>query len=90
MQTEGPRTPYEVYCNRCRVSFALGTKRCIHCGDRPTRGRERPELLLPPLLEAPHELAGEEISRRGSRISPVSILWIVAALAVGLQRACAT
>ena len=29
------------------------------------------------------------ISRRGSRISPVSILWIVAAVAVGLQRACA-
>jgi hypothetical protein len=90
MQTEGPRTPFEVYCNRCRVSFAPGTKRCIHCGDRLARSRVQPELLLPPVLEAPQELPEEEISRRASRISPVSILWIVAALAVGLQRACAT
>ena len=90
MPTEGPRTPYEVYCNRCRVSFAGGTRRCIHCGDRLARSRIQPELLLPPALEAPQELAEEEISRRGSRISPISILWIVAALAVGLQRACAT
>ncbi len=89
MQTEDPRTPYEVYCNRCRVSFAPGTKRCIHCGDRLARSRVQPELMLPPVLEAPQELPEEEISRRGSRISPVSILWIVAALAVGLQRACA-
>jgi hypothetical protein len=41
-------------------------------------------------LEATQELAEEEISRRGSRFSPISILWIVAALAVGIQRACAT
>ncbi len=90
MQTEDPRTPYEVYCNRCRVSFAPGTKRCIHCGDRLARSRVQPELLLPPTLEATQELAEEEISRRGSRFSPISILWIVAALAVGIQRACAT
>ena len=90
MQTPGPRTPHEVYCNRCRVSFAPGTKRCIHCGDRLARSRVQPELLLPPPFEAPPELAEEEISRRGSRFSPISILWIVAALAVGIQRACAT
>ncbi len=90
MQTQGPRTPYEVYCNRCRVSFAPGTKRCIHCGDRLARSRVQLELPLPPPLEAPQELVEEEISRRGSRFSPISILWIVAALAVGIQRACAT
>ena len=88
MQTEGPRTPFEVYCSRCRVSFASGTKQCIHCGDRLARNRVQPELRLPPALEAPQELAEEGVSGRGSRISPVSILWIVAALAVGLQRAC--
>ncbi len=90
MQTQGPRTPYEVYCNRCRVSFAPGTKRCIHCGDRLARSRVQPELLIPPSLEASQELPEEEISRRRSRFSPISILWIVAALAVGIQRACAT
>ncbi len=90
MQTRGARTPYEVYCNRCRVSFAPGTKRCIHCGDRLARSRVQPELLLPPPLEETQELAEEEISRRGSRFSPISILWIVAALAVGIQRACAS
>ena len=90
MQTQGPRTPYEVYCNRCRVSFAPGTKRCIHCGDRLARSRVQPELLLPPPLEETQELVEEETSRRGSRFSPISILWIVAALAVGIQRACAS
>jgi hypothetical protein len=25
---------YEVRCLRCDCSFAPGTKRCVHCGDR--------------------------------------------------------
>ncbi len=90
MQTQGPRTPYEVYCHRCRVTFAPDTKRCVHCGDRLTRSRVQPELLLPPPLEASQGLPEEENSPRRSRFSPISILWIVAALAVGIQRACAT
>jgi len=27
-------TPYEVRCYRCQCSFAPGTKRCVHCGER--------------------------------------------------------
>lgn len=26
--------PYEVRCHACNVSFPIGTKSCIHCGDR--------------------------------------------------------
>jgi hypothetical protein len=29
-----PTTPYEVRCYRCRCSFAPGTPRCVHCGER--------------------------------------------------------
>jgi hypothetical protein len=29
-----PTTPYEVRCYRCRCSFAPGTRRCVHCGER--------------------------------------------------------
>jgi hypothetical protein len=29
-----PTTPYEVRCYRCQCSFAPGTKRCVHCGER--------------------------------------------------------
>jgi hypothetical protein len=25
---------YEVHCPRCRVTFPVGTKRCVHCGGR--------------------------------------------------------
>ncbi len=31
---EGPQTPYEVYCYHCRVTAAMGTSRCVHCGGR--------------------------------------------------------
>ena len=24
--------PYEVRCERCKTSFAVGTTRCVHCG----------------------------------------------------------
>jgi hypothetical protein len=90
MQPEGPQTPYEVYCNRCRVSFAAGTRRCVHCGSRldPTRGQ--PRLLMPPTLERHPDFEDEDVLPHRSRISPISILWIVAAVAVGIQRACAT
>jgi hypothetical protein len=27
---------FEVRCHHCDVSFPVGTKRCIHCGEKPT------------------------------------------------------
>jgi hypothetical protein len=41
-------------------------------------------------MEIPDELPDEEVSKRSSRISPISVLWIVAALGVAIQRACAS
>ena len=31
-RVEGARTPYEVYCFRCRVTFPIGSRQCLHCG----------------------------------------------------------
>ena len=31
-RVEGARTPYEVYCFRCRVTFPAEARRCLHCG----------------------------------------------------------
>ncbi len=39
---EGPQTPFEVYCANCKVTFPIGTRKCLHCGARvlpPDRGR---------------------------------------------------
>jgi len=33
-RTQGARTPYEVYCPRCRVTFPREARRCVHCGGR--------------------------------------------------------
>lgn len=36
---------YQVWCHSCKTSFARGTRRCIHCGERIGRAsREFPEL----------------------------------------------
>ena len=90
MQAEAPRTPYEIHCARCRVTFPVGTKRCLHCGGRLTRDRMPQNVVFPPALEMPGEFPDEEASRRSSRISPITVLWIVAALGVAIQRACAS
>ena len=103
MATEIPETPYEVYCSRCRVTAPVGTKLCLHCGGRISRQRGTQAVFLPSTLETGHGAreAGasphtaefppdEEIIARPRRLSPMSVVWIVAALAVALQRACAT
>ncbi len=91
MENQAP--PYEVRCERCRVSFPVGTRRCIHCGERIGRGR--------PLRAAPPRTAGappppppildemeEEVPSRGGFMSPVAILWIALILASAVYRAC--
>jgi len=40
---------YEVWCSRCQVSFPVGTKRCLHCGERTQK-----ERIVPHSVGAPH------------------------------------
>jgi hypothetical protein len=90
---EGPQTPYEVYCHNCRVTFPVGTQRCVHCG-RPQGGSARPGLagLVEPrnpgrpagLEENDAELAEANPLRRAGGIS----LWVLIALGAALARMC--
>jgi hypothetical protein len=34
MALELTTPPYEVRCEACKCSFAVGTKQCVHCGAR--------------------------------------------------------
>jgi hypothetical protein len=91
------QTPYEVYCDRCRVTFPVGTRRCVHCGDRIAARRPQRRALpvealgLPRIEEQPEEILVEEepMLRRSGIFSPTTLLWIVLGLGVALQRACA-
>jgi ribosomal protein L37E len=82
-------TSFEVYCDRCRVSLPVGTRRCIHCGGPTSRSRaERTPGRAPvPEPESVEPELDEEIGRRRF-VSPLTLVWIVL-IAVGyLVRAC--
>lgn len=95
MQQEA-RTPYEVFCPSCKVTFAVGTKRCVHCGARLTgrsgaRGfaRSHPSEALEPGFEPETVIVEEQTSGRSRLpISPVTLLWIVLIAGSVAQRAC--
>lgn len=78
---------FEVYCDRCRVTFPVGTRRCMHCGGPTTGSRAR----RPPGREPePEPLEAEPEAEIGPRrlVSPLTLVWIVL-IAVGyLVRAC--
>jgi hypothetical protein len=82
---EGAQTPYEVYCHHCRVTFALGTRRCIHCG-RPLSGPGRTLGVATDLLDVPAEVEAAEPTplRRFGGMS----LWVLLALGAALTRMC--
>lgn len=42
MSTQG--SPYEVRCPRCDVSFAVETRRCIHCGGPTSASDSLPSI----------------------------------------------
>lgn len=86
MLADGPQTPYEVFCHHCRVSFPLGSKRCVHCGGRLSRSRKAtPETRRPAIEETLEEV---EMPGRGG-FSPTTLMWIVLLLSGALYRACA-
>lgn len=52
MQPESSSTVYEVRCYECEVSFPVGTKRCMYCGNRPgQRSLFSRELAPDPMIE---------------------------------------
>lgn len=93
---EHARTPYEVMCHRCQVTFALGTKKCIHCGDKLGRRGARKAIVVDELAEIfqpdaePEEHAPEAKASGRSRlpISPMTLIWVVVIAGSLAQRAC--
>jgi hypothetical protein len=86
-RAEGPQTPFEVYCYNCKATFALGTRRCVHCG-RPlgrqagrAEGGSRPE----PLEMSEDGIAEPSLARRLGGTS----LWVLIAIAAAASRLCA-
>ena len=90
MQSKRPAA-FEVYCDRCRVTFPVGTRRCLHCGGPTSASRGRPSLRLEPASEpeaAEAQLEPPELGRRRA-FSPVTLAWIALIAAGYLYRACA-
>ncbi len=81
-------TAYEVYCQRCRVTFPVGTRTCLHCGGRLARERATPARLAPvPEFDPEAVLAEDDVPvRRG--LSPFTAIWVLLAIAATLYRAC--
>lgn len=91
-RVEGARTPYEVYCFHCRVTFPAEARRCLHCGgplfgrgERAGAGGElAPRLGLP----IPAGEDGEEgpvmIARRFGGLA----VWALVALSAVLSHLC--
>jgi hypothetical protein len=88
MQLQGPKTPYEVHCAHCNVTFPVGTRRCVHCGGRISRERGR----LPDSQVSFGEGAGPpaDESRRMSPFSPVALIWVLIFVAGTIYRACSS
>jgi hypothetical protein len=82
--------PYEVRCERCRVTFPVGTRRCVHCGGPTGAAPARLALRLEPAAQEPGGAEVEpefEIGRR-RLVSPLTFVWIALIVAGYLVRAC--
>jgi hypothetical protein len=81
-----PDSPYEVYCRSCRVSFPVGTRRCIHCGQPVGRGAAAAATAARPA--AADEDLFEDMPGRSVAFSPMTLVWLLAAAATVIYRAC--
>ena len=82
-----PTTPYEVRCYRCQCSFAPGTKRCVHCGERIGG----PPVTFGATLGGASPPAGAEDEERPEVPSLArGLLWLVSAGAAVLLSALQT
>ena len=81
----GPQTPYESYCHRCRVTTPVGTRRCVHCGGPIGRPGVVGEQAAPPELHAEEDAPPQLGMLR--RLGGIS-LWILIAVGAALSRMC--
>lgn len=88
MQASAP-APFEVHCDRCRVTFPVGTRRCIHCGGPTGVSARKPGLRFEPMA-APPEVPDESDPELAKHrfISPLTLVWIALIAAGYLVRAC--
>ena len=87
-RTDGPQTPFEVYCYNCQTSFAVGTRTCVHCGHRIGSVRPGPEGgVIPNLLDPVEEEEEVVAPSLGRRLGGVGI-WVLIAVGATLMRLC--
>jgi len=86
MRSATTPNPYEVYCTRCNVSFPVGTRACVHCGQPIGRAPAAARALRGP---APRdEEPPEDFPTRSVSFSPMTFLWVLAAAATVIYRSC--
>jgi hypothetical protein len=86
MQSAAPANPYEVYCTRCKVSFPVGTRVCMHCGGPIGRTTAAAPTLRG---RAPIDLEpDDELPSRSLVFSPMTFVWLLAAVATVIYRSC--
>ncbi len=82
---------YEVRCEDCQVSFALGTRDCVHCGRRLRRGRPSAVLSQSPAeIDFGVESEPEEAERvrRSALGSIFTTVTVGLAILASLYRSC--
>jgi hypothetical protein len=86
MRSATPANPYEVYCTRCGVSFPIGTRVCVHCGQPIGRAAALATALRgpAPIDEDPQE----QLPTRSVAFSPMTFVWLLAAVATVIYRSC--
>jgi len=90
-RVEGARTPYEVYCFRCRVTFPVGSRRCLHCGGPLFGPGERTAAGAPIAVPGPALPADADeddgpiaVARRFGGLA----VWAIVTIAAVLQSLC--
>jgi hypothetical protein len=93
-RVEGARTPYEVYCDQCRVTFPAEARRCFHCGGPLSAPGEAARIGIPMAapgavpLPAPAGEAEEEGAALMVRRFGGLAVWALVALSAVLSNLC--
>lgn len=88
MDASSQSPSFEVRCERCRVSFPVGTRRCMHCNGALGRKRRLPRIPVPPGHEEISLEVEDEAASKPGMFSPVTLVWILLLLGGYLWRSC--